>query len=774
MTATASGPRENQGQFTSPSRRALLVSAAALALAGGVRAAPVRADHAARIKSLIDQMTLDEKIGQLNQVPGGRQKALNSKIDAAQLDLVRRGGVGSYLHVAGADFLRELQRVAVEESRLKIPLLFGIDVIHGFRTIFPVPLAMAATFDPEIARACSRVAAIETSVSGLHWTFTPMVDIARDPRWGRIVEGAGEDPYLGSRMAEAQILGLQTQDLSGKDAILACAKHFGAYGAAMGGRDYDTADLSERTLQEVYLPPFKAAARAGAGSFMTAFNDIAGVPTTANKALVRGQLREQWGYQGLVVSDWNAILELINHGIAETPAQAAALALAAGIDMDMAGGVYAGHLREAVAADNSLLPYLDQAVGRVLAVKARLGLFDDPFRFGDAAREKTELNSPAHRAIAGEAARKAIVLLKNEGGLLPLSPDHGRIAVIGALADDASSALGSWRARGQVGDVKTLLAALRETGATIDYQPGAAPRGEDASGIAAAVASAKAADVVLLVIGEDYDHSAESRSRSDITLPGVQSRLAQAVLATGKPVIVVLMNGRPLALTEILDRAGAALETWFLGVESGPALVDVLTGKVSPAGRLPAGLPRNSGQSPLFHAHNPSGRPADPDLLKDTARYHDVEIGPLYPFGHGLSYASFAYADLAMDRPQVGPDEAVTISLSVTNTGKVAADEVVQLYIRDPVALVARPVKELRGFIRLPLKPGQMRRVSFRLTAAQAAYWDAGRWRVQAGRIEVMVGASAEDIRLRGAFTITGDGWSSEPAASLATAVTVA
>ena len=766
MSATATGPH----------RRALLAGVTALAFAGAARASvapPSR--HTAMVRSLIGQMTLDEKIGQLNQAPGGRQRALNSRIDAAQLDLVRKGGIGSYLHVAGADFLRELQRVAVQESRLKIPLLFGIDVIHGFRTIFPVPIGMAATFDPDIVKACSRVAAIETSVSGLHWTFTPMVDIARDPRWGRIVEGAGEDPYLGSRIAEAQITGLQGDGLAGKDVILACAKHFGAYGAANGGRDYDSADVSERTLQEVYLPPFHASARAGAGSFMTAFNDIAGVPTTANQALVRGQLRDQWGYQGLVVSDWNAILELINHGIAETPAQAAALALKAGVDMDMAGGVYAGHLKTAVAADPSLTPYLDQAVGRVLMTKARLGLFDDPFRFGDAAREKTELNSTAHRAIAGEAARKAIVLLKNEDGLLPLSPTGKRIAVIGALADDASSALGSWRARGQVADVKTLLAALREQfGATIDYQPGAAPRGNDTSGIPAAVAAARASDVVLLVIGEDFDHSAEARSRSEITLPGVQSQLAEAVLATGKPVVVVLMNGRPIALADILGKAGAALETWFLGVESGPAIVDILTGRVSPAGRLPVGLPRNAGTSPAFYAHMPSGRPADPDLAKDSVRYHDVDIGPLYPFGHGLSYASFAYADLAMDHATIGVGGEVAISLSVTNTGKVAADEVVQLYMRDPVASVARPVKELRGFVRVALKPGETRRVTFHLRALQTALWQtADQWRIEAGRIDVMVGASSDDIRLRGSFTITGSAATTEPAASLLTRVTV-
>jgi len=737
------------------------------------QAAPPTTAHAQRVKDLLSRMTLDEKIGQMHQPAGGRQKALNSKIDAAALDLVRQGGVGSYLHVAGAQFLRDLQKVAVEASRLKIPLLFAIDVIHGFRTLYPVPLAMAATFDPEAYRACARMAAVETSVSGLHWTFAPMVDVARDPRWGRVVEGAGEDPYLGSVMAVAQTEGFQTKDLAGRDTVLACVKHFGAYGAVAGGRDYDSADLSERTLNEVVMPAFHAGKTAGAGSFMTAFNDIGGVPTTANAALVRGQLRDKWGFDGIVVSDWNAIAELIAHGVAETPAQAAALALKAGVDMDMAGGVYAAHLKTAVAEDPSLLPLIDQAVTHILLTKARLGLFDDPYRFGDVAREKTVMVSAPHRAIARDAALKAIVLLKNDGALLPLAKT-AKVAVVGALADDARSAIGSWKARGEETDAVTLLAALKARLPGVTYVPGAAPRSDDLSGVAAAVEAAKAADVTLLVVGEDFDHSAESRSRADLSLPGGQKALADAVLATGKPVVLVVMGGRPLAIPDLLAKAPASLMTWLLGVESGPALADILLGEASPAGRLPMGLPRDAGGLPETYAHYPTGRPADPDLAKDTARYHDLDIGPVYPFGHGLSYASFAYSDLTLDKAAIGPNDTVSVTVAVTNTGKVAADEVVQLYMRDPLAAVARPVKELRGFRRLALKPGETRRVTFKLAARQCAFWEAGRWRIQKGKIELMVGASSDDIRARAAFAISADGWSDTPAAALLTPVTVA
>ncbi|ARU16138.1 glycoside hydrolase family 3 N-terminal domain-containing protein [Croceicoccus marinus] len=738
-------------------RRSVLVAGTLLAASArfpALAAAPshqLTAAQESRIAALVAAMTLDEKLGQMTQIAGGRQIALNSRLDAAALDRVRAGRVGSFLHVAGAEPLLALQRVAVEESRLGIPLLFAMDVVHGYRTIFPVPLAMAASFDPDVARQASRVAAVESSVSGLHWTFAPMIDIARDARWGRVVEGAGEDPYLGARIAVAQIEGFQTADLDNPDAMLACAKHIGAYGAAIGGRDYDSAELSERTLRETYLAPFHAASNAGVGTMMTAFNDLAGVPTTGNADLVRGILRQEWGYQGLVVSDWNAIKELMAHGAAATPAEAAALALRASVDMDMTSDTYADHLGTAVAADPTLLPLVDEAVGRILAAKARLGLFDDPFRFGDAARQRVVLGSAEHRAAARRAAQRSIVLLRNEGEVLPIAAGR-RIALIGALADDASSTLGSWRARGRAEESVTLRQALGEAG-NVDYVPGAEPRSDDTSGIADAVAAANRADVVVVALGEDYDYSGEARSRSDITLPGAQTALIEALRATGKPVVAVLMNGRPLALEDALADIPAVVETWFLGNESGHAIADVLLGRISPAGRLPMGIPRRSGQMPMFYAHPPTGRPADPDLAVDSARYRDVDIGPLFPFGHGLSYGRFAYSGLQVAAQDAGEAARYTVALNVRNTGTVAADEVVQLYVRAPVAGLARPVKELRGFARVPLAPGQSRRVTFMLGSDQFAHWDDG-WKVAAGDVDIMVGSSSEDIRQTAVLTV--------------------
>ncbi|MBC9032965.1 glycoside hydrolase family 3 C-terminal domain-containing protein [Sphingomonas sp. JC676] len=723
-------------------------------------------DHSARIKALIDQMTLAEKLGQMTQIPGGRQKSLNSKLDAAMLDRVRKGEMGSFLHVAGAEPLRELQRVAVEESRLKIPLLFAMDVIHGYRTILPVPLALAASWDPAVAEAAARLAAEEAWAAGLHWTFTPMVDVARDPRWGRVVEGAGEDPYLGARMAEAQVKGFQGADLAKGQRLMACAKHFVGYGAAIGGRDYDSADVSDRTLNEVYLPPFHAAARAGAASFMTAFNDLGGVPMTANAALVRGTLRDNWGYQGLIVSDWNAIKELINHGVAETPAQAAALALRAGVDMDMASGTYSEHLGAAVAVDAGLLPLVDQAVGRILAAKARLGLFDDPFGFGDPAHEKAPLNRP----VARDLARRSIVLLRNEGGLLPLKPG-AKVGLIGALADDASSTLGSWRARGQIEDGVTLRAAL---GDTVEYQPGVKPRGSDGSGIPAAIDAAKRADVVLLAIGEDYDFTGEARSYAEIGLAGLQIALVEALKATGKPIVAILMGGRPLALEKALTGIPAVLQTWLLGVESGPAIAEILTGKASPGGRLPIGMPRVTGQSPIPYAHLPTGRPANPDLSVDSARYRDMDIGPLFAFGHGLGYSEVKYGELSLSAAEIPVTGTLTATISITNTGKVAVEEVVQLYANDPVASVSRPDRELRGFVRVTLKPGETRKVSFTLSAAQFGIWQPGKWVVEKGEIKLMAGASSTDIRSEAGFRITGTAAGDMPATSIATRVRVA
>ena len=723
-------------------------------------------------------MTLDEKLGQLVQRAGGRSKALNSRLDDAELERVRAGSVGSYLHVAGAEPLGRLQKVAVEESRLGIPLLFAMDVVHGYRTVFPVPLAMASTWAPESQERAARIAAEEATSAGLHWTFAPMIDIARDPRWGRIVEGAGEDPYLGSRMAVAQVAGYQGGNTLRPGALMATAKHFGAYGAAVGGRDYNTADISERTLQEVYLPPFYAAARAGAGSFMVAFNDIGGVPTTSNRELLRGQLRERWGWQGLMVSDWGSIGELLNHGVTADRAGAAALALDASVDMDMVGGVFADDLKAVVAKDPARLKLLDEAVLRILRVKEQLGLFDKPMQYHDVERESRELLAPDHREAARAIARQSIVLLKNEGKLLPLDAKKLRsIAVIGALATDGLSELGSWRAQGKAEDVITVLKGITAAvpaSVKVVSAPGADPRNNDVSGIPAALKVAKSADVIVLMIGEDFDQSGESRSRSSLDVPPSQMELARKVLALGKPVVVLLANGRPLAIQELTEIAPAIVETWMLGIEAGHAVADVLFGQYSPAGRLPAAFPRTTGAVPFYYSANATGRPADPDLAKDTVRYHDIPITPLYPFGFGLSYSEFRYGDLTQSVQAVGQGERIDISISVENIGGVPGDEVVQLYVRDPVASISRPVLELRGFKRIELGAGQRKRVTFSLTPDQFAFWSPrGQWLIEAGRIDYWIGASSADLRANGSFEITKTHTGTAPAAALPTRVMV-
>jgi beta-glucosidase len=729
----------------------LAVTAFAVQAQDGVRGS-------ARVEALLARMTVAEKIGQLIQMPGGRQRTPNSRIDDAERARIRAGRVGSYLNVAGAVETRALQRIAVEETRLHIPLLFGMDVIHGYRTIFPVPLAMASSWDPAVPERAARVAATEAAAAGLHWTFSPMVDIARDPRWGRIVEGAGEDPYLGAVMAAAQVRGYQGASLDRTDTIMATAKHFAAYGAAMGGRDYAGAEISQRSLEEVYLPPFYAAAGEGAGAFMAAFNEIGGVPAHANRALLRDTLRTRWRWPGVLVSDWNAVAELRNHGVAGSDADAAELALRAGVDIDMSSQAYAG-LAGRVARDPRLMALLDQAVRHVLTAKERLGLFDRPYARSDAAREAGAMLTPASRAAARGIAARSIVLLKNDGDLLPVAVSVRRIAVIGALAADANSELGSWRAQGYAEDVHPLLPALRE----------ALPRAEISvigDDIPAAVAAARQADLVLLVVGEDFDMTGEARSRAELGLPGNQQALADAVLDTGKPVVVLLMNGRPLAIDRLAERAPAILETWFLGVEAGPAIADVLTGRVNPAGRLPVSFPRASGAVPFRYDRLPSGRPADPDPARDTTRYRDLPITPLFAFGHGLSYTHFTYSDFAVQRLANGRFRA---SVTLRNSGARDGEEVVQLYAHDPVASVSRPIQELRGFRRVALAPGEAKRISFTLTPAQFAIWDAGRWRIEPGEIQLMVGASSADIRGGASFRIAAAGEGHEPAAAIVT-----
>jgi beta-glucosidase len=746
----------------------------AISVAAGAQSGPP-----SRVENLLRTMTLEEKLGQLVQRPGGRSKALNSKLDAAELDRIRAGKVGSYLHVAGAATLGDLQRLAIDESRMKIPLLFAMDVVHGYATTFPVPLAMASSWSPESVEKAARVAAVEASASGLHWTFAPMVDIARDPRWGRVVEGAGEDPYLGARMAAAQVTGYQANNLGRADTLLATVKHFGAYGAGAGGRDYDSADISERTLNEVYLVPFYAAVKAGSGSLMSAFNDIAGIPTTGNRDLLTTTLRDKWGFQGMVVSDWNAIAELSAHGVASDRTSAGALALDAGVDMDMVSGIFGDELRGVVQAAPAKMAQLDEAVRRVLSVKDALGLFDRPMQYHDPKREAKVLLSAEHRAAARSVARESMVLLKNDGKLLPLNPAGIKtLAVVGVLANDALSMLGSWRAIGEPENVVTILQGLKNAappGMNVVYAEGTSPRSDDRSGIGAAVRAVEGADATLLVIGEHFDLSGEARSRANIGLPASQLALAQRILETGKPVIILLVNGRPLAMPWVVENSRAILETWMLGVEAGNAVADLVFGQFSPGGKLPITFPSATGQAPMFYAARSTGRPADPDLTKDSTRYIDEPIAPLFPFGHGLSYSTFGYSDLSQSRQALAAGERLEISAVITNTGNVTADEVVQLYVRDPIATVARPVQELRGFKRIELAPGKRKRVTFTLTPEQLAFYDSrGRWVVEPGRIDFMIGASSADIRLRGAFDIAAPVQGTVPAAAIATPVAVA
>ncbi len=689
------------------------------------------------VDSLLARMTLEEKLGQLNQVPG---------VNPAALTQLRQGRIGSFLNVTGAADTRRVQKIAVEETRLHIPLLLGLDVIHGYRTTFPVPLAESATWDTALVRSAARVAALEASAAGVNWTFAPMVDIARDARWGRIVEGSGEDPYLGSAMAAARVRGFQGASLSDTTSIMATAKHFAAYGAAEAGRDYNTVDISERTLRQVYLPPFKAAVDAGVGSFMGSFNEIAGVPSHANHWLLTDLLRHEWGFDGMVVSDWGAVGELVSHGVAADSTEAALLGLNAGVDMDMAAGVYVDRLP--LVQGRLSRPVLDEAVRRVLRAKYRLGLFQDPYRGATPQREGATLLAPAHLALARQDARESMVLLKNEGGVLPLRKDLRRLAVIGPLADDARDMLGPWAGLGQPQDAGSILRGIRRAvpNTQVDYVVGAQATGSDTSGFAAAEAAARAADAVVLVVGETADMSGEASSRATLDLPGVQQQLADRILATGKPVVVLLANGRPLAIPELAARAPAILETWFLGSPTGPAVADVLFGDYAPSGKLTVSFPRAVGQEPLYYAQKHTGRPPV-DTVKWTSKYIDIPWTPQFPFGYGLTYTTFSSGPVRLSSPAIGASDTLVVSADVSNTGRRAGDEIVQLYIHDEVGSVTRPIRELRGFSRIALQPGETRTVRFRLTAADLAFWGGPEWQprrvVEPGFFQVWIAPSS-------------------------------
>ena len=714
-----------------------------------------------RVAALLVEMTAAEKVGQLVQYPA----------DAPDLEaLVRRGAAGAVLNVVGAERVNALQHVAVEQSRLRIPLLFGLDVIHGYRTIFPVPLASAASFDLALIERAERVAAREATASGVKWTFAPMIDIARDPRWGRVVEGAGEDPFLGAAIAAARVRGFQGSDVAGRESLIACAKHYVAYGAAQGGRDYDTADVSEQTLREVYLPPFAAAVRAGAGTLMAAFNDIGGVPASANRHTLTAILRGEWGFPGFVVSDWGSIHELVAHGVAADDGEASRAAIAAGVDMDMASGAFAAALPALVESRAVPPAVLDEAVRRVLRVKAAAGLLDTPYT--EVSREAAELLAPAHRELARELARESIVLLANDGAVLPIPASAGTIAVIGPFADAPGEQLGVWAAEGRAEDSVTPLAAIttRAAGRRVLPSTGVSvasltPRTEPAAGAQApapnsaigvsgrgsaagpvsidhAVRTARRADVVLLFLGEPAHFSGEASSRATLDLPGAQEELLRAVVATGRPTVLVLQSGRPLDIRWASEHAGAIVQVWHLGTQAGPALADVLFGDAAPSGRLPVSWPRSVGQLPVYYGRKSTGRPSSSDRWRSGYQYESAE--PLYPFGHGLTYTRFAYANLRVAPGATDTAGTVTVAVDLANEGKRPGTEVVQLYVRDRVATATRPVRELKGWARVTLAAGERRTVELRLAAADLAFFDPERgWTPGDGTFDVWVGPDA-------------------------------
>lgn len=734
------------------------------------------------MEELLARMTLEEKLGQLQMLDGDADGTYRSEHPG----LIRQGRLGSLLNVRGARRVNELQRIAVEQSRLGIPVLFAFDVIHGYRTIFPIPLGEAASFDPEAAELAAQIAAREAAACGLKWTFAPMVDIARDARWGRVAEGAGEDVFLGRVMARARVRGFQGSDPAAPDRLAACAKHWVAYGAAEAGRDYNTADVSERTLREVYFPPFRAAVEAGALTLMSAFNDLNGVPASGNPFTLTQVLREEWGFQGVVVSDYESVRELLHHRLAADEAEAARIGLLAGVDIEMVSRLYATHLPRLLARGQVTTKDVDRAVRRVLRLKQRLGLFDRPY--ADPAREARVILAPEHRAAARRLAARSLVLLRNEGGVLPFGPQVKKVALLGPLADDPRAILGSWSGDGRPQDSVTLKEALEARGLEVLYARGVAIEGpgvtgnyddrpvdsnaggtnvagsqgidprrlatapEPPDGIARAVALARQAQAVILVVGETAEMSGEAASRTTLDLPGRQLELVQAMHATGKPYVVVLMNGRPLSLGWLAEHAPALLEAWFPGTEGGHALADVLFGQTSPGGKLPVSFPRTVGQVPLYYAHKSTGRP--PSAGKYTSKYLDVPVTPLFPFGYGLSYTTFELRDLEVVPARIPPEGRVTVGVTVANTGPREGDEVVQLYLQDVASSVTRPVKELRGFRRVTLRPGEERRLKFELGSDELGFYDRSmRWVVEPGTFKVWAATSSEG-GLEGSFEV--------------------
>lgn len=694
----------------------------------------------AKINALIAKMTLAEKLGQLQQLDGDFPTGMGRP---EHFEMVKKGLLGSTLNVRGAKNVNELQRAALE-SRLKIPHLFAFDVIHGYRTIFPVPLGEAASFDRDAAELSAYIAAKEARAAGVAWTFAPMVDIARDPRWGRVVEGAGEDTYLGSEFAKARVRGFQGKDYSAADRVVACAKHWVAYGAAQGGRDYNYTDVSDFALYNVYFPPFKAAKEAGADTFMASFNSLNGVPATGNHWVQTEVLRNEWKFDGLVVSDYTSVMELIAHGIAKDEADAARIALNAGVDIEMVSRFYNKHGEQLFKDKKLSTAVIDEAVRRVLRIKFRLGLFEKPYT--DETLEGKTLLTAENRAAARDIAAKSFVLLKNDNNLLPAPKNAASIAVIGGLAESKEDILGSWNGDGKIPDAVSVLEGIKNKigAAKVTYSKGCDANCTDAAGFSDAVAKAKAADFTVLVVGESAAMSGEAASRTSLDLPGKQLELVKAIHATGKPYAVVLMNGRPLTINWLAENSPAILETWFGGTEGGNAVADVLFGDVNPAGKLPITFPRSVGQIPIFYNMSNTGRPMDP-ANRYSSKYIDSPNTPLYPFGYGLSYTKFALSNLRLSAVNIKPNGSVKVTVDVENVGDRDGTEVVQLYIRDVVASVTRPVRELKGFERVTLKSREKKSVTFTLTAAELGFYNSQKkFVVEPGEFKVWAAQSSE------------------------------
>lgn len=744
---------------------AAVVAAAGMSAFAGT--APDMAKMHGFITDLIGRMTLEEKIGQLTLTPGndfetGELKATNLGQAAAT------GRLGSAFNVRGAEKVLALQKLAVEQSRLGIPLLIGLDVIHGYVTTFPIPLAMSCSWDLDAIEESARIAAREASAAGINWTFSPMVDICRDARWGRVAEGAGEDPYLGSQISAAMVRGYQGKDLSEPDNIMACVKHFALYGAPDGGRDYNTVDMSRQRMYNDYFPPYRAAVDAGAGSVMSSFNSIDGIPATANRWLLTDVLRDQWNFDGFVVTDYGSIYEIYNHGF-NVGEPEAATALKAGTDMDMAAGAFTAVLAKALEDGYITEADIDTAVRRVLEAKYKLGLFDNPYKYNDVEREKTDIFTPANRARARAIAAETFVLLKNENNLLPLAP-KGKIALIGPLADAANNMTGTWSVTPKHKAFKSLKQAFEDAvgpegeiiyakGCNIDADPqiehnmsrsrSVRDNRSEQELLDEALAVAAQADVIVAAMGEPSEASGESSSRSRLELPDTQKKLLRALLATGKPVVMLNFSGRPNVLAEENETVPAIMNVWFGGSEAGDAIADVVFGKVNPSGKLTTSMPRNEGQIPIFYSHLNTGRPNPDDntFTKFRSNYLDVANSPLYPFGYGLSYTTFDYLPIELNTDSMTTDSTVKASVTVTNTGSRSGDEIVQFYIRDVSASVSRPVKELKHFERIHLLPGESKTVSFDIAVDDLKFYNSALEHVaEPGRFDVMAGPDSERL----------------------------